>query len=118
MSIPIPGKPVRGSESGVPIMALFDLLGRTWSMGVIWQLQGGPYTFREIQNLCESISPTILNSRIKDLREAGIAERTLEGYQLTKIGNELIKLLLPFADWSANWASEIFNVIYKIPKEK
>jgi len=109
MSIPIPGKPVRGSKTGVPIMALFDLLGRTWAMGVIWQLQNGPYTFRELQERCESISPSILNSRIKDLKEADIVERTLDGYQLTERGNELIKLLLPFGEWSMNWAKEVFS---------
>ncbi len=109
MSIPIPGKPVRGSKSGVPIMAIFDLLGRTWAMGVIWQLQNGPYTFRELQERCESISPSILNSRIKELKEAGIVERTLDGYQLTERGNELTKLLLTFGEWSKIWAKEVFS---------
>ena len=109
MSIPIPGKPVRGSKTGVPIMALFDLLGRTWAMGVIWQLQNGPYTFRQLQERCDSISPSILNSRIKDLKDAGILERTLDGYQLTKRGEELITLLMPFGKWSQNWAKELFN---------
>ena len=109
MSFPIPGKPVRGSQTGVPIMALFDLLGRTWAMGVIWQLQNGPYTFRDLQKRCESISPTILNSRIKELKEADIVERTLGGYQLTTRGNELIKVLRPFGEWSRAWAKDVFN---------
>ena len=109
MSVPIPGKPVRGSKTGVPIMALFDLLGSSWAMGVIWQLQNGPYTFRKLQQRCESISPSILNSRIKDLIKADIVERTLDGYKLTKRGDELIQLLLPFKDWSINWATEIFD---------
>ncbi len=109
MSIPIPGKPVRGSNTGVPLMALFDLLGRTWAMGVLWQLQNGPYTFRGLQEKCESISPSILNSRIKDLRKAEIAERTLNGYQLTKRGEKLVKLIRPFGDWSREWAKEVFD---------
>ncbi len=109
MSIPIPGTPVRGSKTGVPIMALFDLLGRTWTLGVLWQLQHGPYTFRELQDTCESISPSILNSRIKDLREAEIAERTLKGYQLTKRGHQLITLIRPFGDWSREWAKDVFH---------
>ena len=108
MTIPIPGQPVRGSETGVPIMALLDLLGRTWAMGVIWQLQDGPHTFRKLQERCESISPSILNSRIKDLREAHIAERTLDGYQLTKRGRELVTLIRPFGEWSREWAREVF----------
>ena len=109
MSIPVPGKPVRGSKTGVPIMALFDLLGRTWALGVLWQLQDGPYTFRELQEKCESISPTMLNKRIKDLREADIAERTLNGYQLTTRGHTLITLIRPFGDWSRKWAKEVFH---------
>jgi len=113
MSIPTPGKPVRGSKTGGPVMALFDLLGRTWAMGVVWQLQNGPYTFRALQEKCESISPSILNSRIKDLTIAGIVERTLGGYQLTKRGSKLIKLLLPFQEWSMDWAKEVFNYTKK-----
>jgi DNA-binding HxlR family transcriptional regulator len=109
MSVPIPGLPVRGSKTGVPIMALFDLLGRTWAMGVVWQLQNGPYTFRELQEKCESISPTILNGRIKELKKTGIIERTLDGYQLTKCGNKLIGLLRPFGDFSREWANDVFH---------
>lgn len=109
MSIPRPGKPVRGSKSGAPLMALFDLLGRRWAMGIIWNLQQGSSTFRELQERCESISPSILNSRIKDLREADIIERTLDGYQLTPRGRELMRLLLPFAEWSLTWSEGVFN---------
>jgi DNA-binding HxlR family transcriptional regulator len=114
MSIPIPGTPVRGSKTGVPIMALFDLLGRTWALGVLWQLQNGPYTFRGLQERCDSISPSILNARIKDLREAAIAERTINGYQLTDRGNKLIELIRPFGNWSREWATDVFSY----PKEK
>lgn len=109
MSIPIPGQPVRGSKTGVPIMALFDLLGRTWAMGVLWQLQNGVYTFRELQDKCELISPAVLNSRIKDLIQAGIAERTIYGYQLTECGKTLAELLRPFGEFSRGWAKEKFD---------
>ena len=109
MSVPCPGKPVRGSKSGVPIMALFDLLGKNWAMGIIWNLQEGSYTFRELQNRCESISPTILNTRIKELRAADIVERTNDGYQLTIRGKDLMELLRPFGDWSRVWSEEVFG---------
>ena len=47
------------------MMALLDLLGRRWALGVVWQLcQGGPCTFRELQNRCETISPAVLNARL------------------------------------------------------
>lgn len=51
----------------------------------------------------------LLNSRIKDLKEAGILERTLDGYQLTNRGNELFNLLLPFGEWSKEWSKEVFG---------
>lgn len=107
MAIPKPGKPVRGSKSGAPIMALFDLIGRRWAMGVIWQLSNGPLTFSELQKRCDSISPTILSRRIKDLCEAMLVERTLDGYALTVQGQELFNILEPFKNWATNWSKKI-----------
>jgi DNA-binding HxlR family transcriptional regulator len=92
-------------------MALFDLLGRRWAMGIVWNLHQGPSTFRELQNACERkskpISPSILNSRIKDLREAKLVTRTLDGYELTALGQELLVLLDPLDPWSRKWSAEL-----------
>ncbi|OGR15465.1 MAG: transcriptional regulator [Desulfobacterales bacterium RIFOXYA12_FULL_46_15] len=107
MSIPKPGKPVRGSKSGAPIMALFDLLGRRWAMGIIWQLSDGPLSFSELKKRCDSISPTILSVRIKDMTEAKLIERTLDGYMLTLSGEELTKILKPFGEWAMEWAEKL-----------
>ena len=89
-------------------MAIFDLLGRRWAMGIIWNLHQGPSTFRNLQSYCErkggTISPSILNSRLKDLQEAQLVERTLEGYQLTTLGQEVFILLEPFGAWATQWA--------------
>lgn len=107
MAIPKPGKPVRGSKTGAPVMAIFDLLGRRWAMGVVWQLADGPLSFSVLQSRCDSISPTILSTRIKDLVEARLVERTLEGYRLTKTGEELMVILEPFRDWAHKWAKSL-----------
>ena len=104
--IPQPGSPVRGSRSGVPIMAVFDLLGRNWAMGVLWTLsKGGPCTFRVLQDRCETISPSVLNARLKELRAAGLVERSDQGYRATPLGFELYGLLVPLGDWSKRWAT-------------
>ncbi len=103
-SIPRPGSPVRGSKSGKPIMALFDLLGRSWALGVIWQLSNGPMTFRQLQESCESVSPTVLNKRLKELKESGVLARGDKGYELTATGRELFTLLEPFGAWAIRWA--------------
>jgi len=86
-------------------MALFDLLGRRWAMGVIWTLaKHGPCTFRELQSQCETISPAVLNVRLKDLREAGLVERTGDGYRVSADGQELYGMLVPLGVWSKRWA--------------
>ena len=105
--VPTPGNPVRGSKSGKPIMALFDLLGRSWALGVIWQLANGPLTFRQIQDKCEQMSPTILNRRIKELVASGFVEKGDQGYQLTDSGSELFGLLKPLGAWSQDWADRM-----------
>lgn len=109
MPIPIPGKKVRGSLSGSPINALFDLLGRRWALGILWNLENGPCTFRNLQECCGDISPSILNSRIKDLREADLVEKTIDGYVLTSRGKELRAIILPLGKWSAVWSKEVFD---------
>lgn len=98
-------KPVRGSRTGRPIMALFDLLGRRWAMRILWELRDGAQTFREVQARCEGISPSVLNQRMADLREARLVGlREGSGYELTREGTELGHLLLTFNDWSKGWA--------------
>jgi len=116
MAILRPGRKVRGSESGAPINALFDLLGRRWALGIVWNLGEGPLSFRELQELCETISPSILNIRLKELREAEIVVRTLEGYELTPRGATLRKSLMPLGEWSARWSEEVFG--YKKPPRR
>ncbi len=68
--IPTPGKPVRGSRTGRPLMALLDLLGRRWTLRVLWELRRGPLTFAELQRRCDAMSPSVLNQRISELRAA------------------------------------------------
>jgi DNA-binding HxlR family transcriptional regulator len=93
------------------MMALFDLLGRRWAMGIIWNLHAGPMTFRALQAACEAasgtISPSILNGRLKDLQEAKLVERTIDGYRLTGLGEELFGLLEPFMPWARKWCESL-----------
>ena len=102
--IPKPGRPVRGSETGRPIMALLDLLGRRWALRVIWELRDRPLSFREAQARCGGISSSVLNDRLAELRAAGIVEATAEGYALTDEGLELLALFPPLNAWAERWA--------------
>jgi DNA-binding HxlR family transcriptional regulator len=102
--IPTPGRPVRGSETGRPIMALLDLLGRRWALRVIWELRDGPLSFRQAQARCGAISSSVLNDRLAELRAAGIVETGDEGYALTPEGQELLEAYRPLDAWAERWA--------------
>ena len=104
-----PGKKVRGSNSGSPLNALFDLLGQRWALGILWYLGDGSSTFRELQNRCGGVSPSVLNSRLKDLRNAEIVAKSLDGYVLTQRGKELRSFIVPLANWSATWSKEVYG---------
>ena len=97
-------KRVRGSRTGRPIMVLLDLLGRRWALRLIWDLREEPRRFRELQDAIGA-SPTIVNARLADLREAKLVELDPEsGYRLTPLGGELLRLFLPLHVWSEKWA--------------
>jgi len=105
MVIPKPGGRVRGSKTGRPIMALLDLLGRRWALRILWELRKNPLTFRELRAHCDSMSPSVLNQRLAELRETGIvAHDSHSGYCLTTEGHGLLTALAPLADWARHWA--------------
>src|SRR5271155_1233781 len=100
MKTPLPGKKVRGSRTGKPIMALLDLLGRRWALRVLWELQKGPLTSRALREACGGLSPTVLADRTRELREACLVDLEEQaGYALTPLGRELLELCAPLARW-------------------
>ena len=107
VKLPKPGSPVRGSQSGQPIMVLFDLIGRRWSMGVLWNLSDQNRTFRALQERCGSASPSVLNTRLKELRAAGLIYKASDGYALTEDGRALFDRLEPLGEWAADWTSKL-----------
>jgi DNA-binding HxlR family transcriptional regulator len=86
-------------------MALLDLLGRRWTLRVLWELRDGPVaTFRELQARCGDISSSVLNDRVRELREAGIVAS--EGpYELTTEGAKLLEALAPLDAWAKRWGA-------------
>ncbi len=105
MASPRPGKPVRGSRSGRPIMALLDLLGRRWQLRILWELREGPLGFRALQQRCDRMSPSVLSQRLSELVESGIAGQTSEGdYELTAPGRELLAAIEPLNAWAGRWS--------------
>ena len=101
---PRPGTSVRGSRTGRPIMAALDLLGRRWAMRIVWELRDQPAGFRELQARCGGISPSVVNARASELRDARILELGGDGYALTPLGRGLLEAFGPLDAWARRWA--------------
>src|SRR5579862_4943919 len=100
-------KRVRGSRTGRPIMVLLDLLGRRWTLRIVWELREEPRRFRELQDSIGA-SPTIINTRLSELREARLVDLDPDsGYRLTALGEELLRLMLPLHVWSEKWVKAV-----------
>jgi DNA-binding HxlR family transcriptional regulator len=113
------GQPARGSTTGRPIMVLLDLLGRRWTLRILWELRdGNRRTFRALQQACggpgptssPTPSPTIINTRLKELQAARLVDhaggRGDGGYGLTALGRELLETFLPLHQWAERWAGD------------
>jgi DNA-binding HxlR family transcriptional regulator len=100
-----PGRAVRGSKTGRPIMALLDLLGRRWTLRIVWELRQQPLTSRALRQACDDASPTVLQARLADLRQAGFVElHPASGYRLTDLGEELLGTFLPLHRFAERWS--------------
>jgi len=105
MPTPRPGSPARGSHTGRPIMVLLDLLGRRWALRILWELRDAPLPFRALRSQCEAVSPSVLNARLGELREAGLVELVEgEGYALTHWGRAVGEKLIDLDAVARRWA--------------
>ncbi len=88
-------------------MALLDQLGQRWTLRVLWELRDSRMTFRELRERCDEVSPTVLNKRLKDLRELQLVDHDEGGYGLTSLGIELGGQLSGLDNWAKRWAKAI-----------
>jgi DNA-binding HxlR family transcriptional regulator len=105
----IPGQPVRGSTTGRPLMAAMDLLGKRWTLRILWELRAGPVGARGLQSTCDAMSSSVLYERLRELSDAGLVvqDATTEAYELTKLGASLNVALAPLDGWAKQWAKNV-----------
>jgi len=100
-----PKTAARGSRTGRPIMALLDLLGRRWTLRIIWELRDGSLTSRALRAACDDASPTVMQARLSELREAALVELLSgDGYRLTPLGRELMESFQPLHRFAERWS--------------
>ncbi len=105
---PVPGKPVRGSTTGRPLMAALDLLGKRWTLRILWELRHDPLGARALQQRCDAMSSSVLYDRLRELTEAKLVVQTHnDEYELTKLGASLQNALSPLDTWAKAWAKDV-----------
>jgi len=86
------------------VSQLLALLEARYALRVLWALRDGhAQTFRLLQDSVGGITPNTLNTRIKELREAGLVGHGSDGYSLTLSGQDLLKRLSDLQAFAGKW---------------
>jgi len=92
------------TKENAAISQLLALLEARYALRVLWALRDGhAQTFRLLQDSVGGITPNTLNTRIKELREAGIVSHGSDGYCLTLSGQDLLKRLSDLQAFAGKW---------------
>jgi DNA-binding HxlR family transcriptional regulator len=94
------------SKENAAVSQLLSLLESRYAIRVLWALRDGhPQTFRLLQDSVGGITPNTLNTRIKELREAGLMNHGSDGYGVTASGVDLLKRLNDLQAFAGKWAA-------------
>lgn len=95
-----------------PVAKAAEVLGNTWTLLIVRELLLGNSRFSKLQQAMPRISPTVLNTRLKELEADGvISKRAISGqrghsYHLTPAGKELAPVIESLVVWGMRWARE------------
>lgn len=94
------------TKENAAIGQLLSLLESRYAIRVLWALKDGhPQTFRLLQDSVGGITPNTLNTRIKELREAGLMNHGSDGYIVTTLGADLLKRMGDLSAFAGKWAT-------------
>ena len=94
------------SRENAAVHQLLALLEARYAIRVLWALRDGhPQTFRLLQDSVGGITPNTLNTRIKELREAGLVTHGSDGYIITPTGSDLLRRLAELQPFAAKWVA-------------
>lgn len=90
-----------------------DILGERWALLIIRDLLVGPQRFTDLRRGLAKIPSNVLTTRLKELEEAGVVERTILPrpatavvYELTSYGQQLEEIVLAMGRWGAQTLGE------------
>ena len=94
------------AKENAAVSQLLGLLEARYAIRVLWALRDGhAQTFRLLQDSVGGITPNTLNTRIKELREAGLVNHGSDGYVVTPSGQDLLKRLADLPAFAAKWVA-------------
>jgi DNA-binding HxlR family transcriptional regulator len=100
------------SKESAAMGQLLGLLESRYAMRVLWALKDGhAQTFRLLQDSVGGITPNTLNTRVKELREAGLVSHGGDGYFLTPAGSDLAKRLAELPAFASKWVAGLSRQI-------
>jgi len=83
-----------------PVEEALDLLGRRWTLRLVWELRRDAVSFSELRERT-GISPSVLSARMSELEGANVVEHAAgRRYRLSGRGRELTRLLYELNRWA------------------
>ncbi|SFQ99033.1 DNA-binding transcriptional regulator, HxlR family [Lentzea waywayandensis] len=87
-----------------PIVRAVEVLGDRWTLLIVRDMLTGASRFNELARGLPGLSRALLSRRLRQLANAGLVQRTGDGYTLTPPGEALRPLVFGLADWGARYA--------------
>ncbi|GAB4520362.1 MAG: hypothetical protein Kow0047_31570 [Anaerolineae bacterium] len=95
-----------------PVSEAARIVGRKWTLLIIYHLLESPRRFCELQELLGGVNPTTLSQRLKMLERQGLVHRHQRPtvppwvqYELTPKGQALRPVIESMAAWGNRWLS-------------
>jgi DNA-binding HxlR family transcriptional regulator len=103
MTEPPAQQPHRETSTVRPLAELFELLGRRWTLRVLWELRDRMLSFNDLRRAVGGMSQSVLVTRLTELFGAGLVADVPGGYRLTADGQSLVRELAPLEPWAQRW---------------
>ena len=99
---------MKGYGQFCPVAKATEVLGEKWTPLIIRELITDDQSFNDLRKGVPLMSPSLLSSRLKSLKNCGVIERnkTAKGviYSLTEAGEELSPVIEQLGIWGQRWA--------------
>ncbi len=86
------------------------MIGKRWSGAILSALEGGSLRFGQLAKAVPGLSDRLLSQRLRELEDAGLVGRSVEGqapvrvsYELTEKGVQLKPVIAELRKWAQRW---------------